>query len=87
MEAELGSSNMARTFQRMSVSGGSSGGGAAAVLNTDEDLAPVDVDLNLVESMLASYASQQGLPGPAGNLAGILGVRLPDADGGRGMAI
>jgi len=42
------------------------------------DLQPVDVDVNLVQSLLASYAGQQGLPGPASTLAGLLGIRLPD---------
>ena len=41
-------------------------------------LRPVDVDLNLVNSLLASYGEQAGLAGPAGNLAGLLGLRLPD---------
>ena len=39
---------------------------------------PVDLDLNLVENLLASYAGQQGLPGPASNLAGLMGISLPD---------
>ena len=43
-----------------------------------DDLQPVDLDVNLVESLLASYAGQQGLPGPAGNLAGLMGISLPD---------
>ena len=41
-------------------------------------LQPVDLDLNLVENLLASYAGQQGLPGPASNLAGLMGISLPD---------
>jgi hypothetical protein len=36
------------------------------------------VDINLVSSLLASYREQGGLPGPASNLAGLLGVKLPD---------
>ena len=38
----------------------------------------MDLDLNLVENLLASYAGQQGLPGPASNLAGLMGISLPD---------
>ena len=38
---------------------------------------PVDLDLNLVSSLLESYASQEGLPGPAGNLVGMLGLKMP----------
>lgn len=40
------------------------------------ELQLVDLDLNLVSNMLESFASQQGLPGPASNLAGMLGVPL-----------
>ena len=39
-------------------------------------LAPVDVDVNLLESLLASYAGEAGFPGPASTLAGMLGVSL-----------
>lgn len=45
--------------------------------DSDGDMAPVDVDLNLVESFLNSYSSQQGLPGPASNLLGLMGVKVP----------
>ena len=41
------------------------------------ELQPVDLDLNLVSNLLESFASQQGLPGPASNLTGMLGVKLP----------
>ena len=43
-----------------------------------DSLMPVDLDLNLVQNLLESYSSQQGLSGPASNLAGLLGLRLPD---------
>lgn len=46
----------------------------------EEELQPVDVDLNLVQNLLASYAGQHGLPGPVSNLAGLLGLRLPDEE-------
>ncbi|KAK7366876.1 hypothetical protein VNO80_08879 [Phaseolus coccineus] len=45
--------------------------------NMDEDFSPVDVDVNLVKSFLDSFSSQQGLPGPASNLLGLMGVQLP----------
>lgn len=44
----------------------------------DEDLRPVDIDVNLVQSLLDSFSSQQGLPGPASNLLGLMGFQLPD---------
>ena len=43
-----------------------------------EDLPPLDLDTNLVRNLLQSYTAQQGLAGPAGNLAGLLGLNLPD---------
>lgn len=50
----------------------------------DEDFSPVDVDVNLVKSFLDSFSSQQGLPGPASNLLGLMGVQLPqDAKKGK----
>jgi hypothetical protein len=42
----------------------------------DED-APVDVQLNLVKNVLESFKSQQGLPGPVGNILSQFGVVLP----------
>lgn len=48
--------------------------------HTDEDLTPVDVDLNLVQSFLDSFASQKGLPGPASNLLGLMGLNVPADD-------
>lgn len=43
-------------------------------------LQPLDIDANLIASLLASYKEQGGLPGPASTLAGLLGVRLPDPE-------
>lgn len=43
----------------------------------DEDFAPINVDMNLVQNLLESYSSQQGLAGPAGNILGQMGVHLP----------
>ncbi|KAI9477077.1 SGT1 protein-domain-containing protein [Zychaea mexicana] len=47
---------------------------------TDDVDAPVDVSLNLVKNILESYKSQQGLPGPAGNILGQFGIVLPADD-------
>lgn len=49
----------------------------AGAEDSDEELAPVDVDLNLMQSFLDSFSSQQGLPGPASNLLGLMGVKVP----------
>lgn len=50
----------------------------------DDDFTPVDVDFNLVQSLLDSFSSQQGLPGPASNLLGLMGKQLPQDDPGKG---
>ncbi|KAJ3091769.1 hypothetical protein HK102_013475 [Quaeritorhiza haematococci] len=44
---------------------------------SDSRLRPVDINVNLVKNLLESFAAQEGLPGPASNLLGALGVRLP----------
>ncbi|KAG6541434.1 hypothetical protein Mapa_017213 [Marchantia paleacea] len=44
----------------------------------DDENDLVDVDANLVESLLRSFMFQQGMPGPATNLLGAMGVDLPD---------
>jgi len=43
-----------------------------------DELAPVDVDFNLVSNLLESYSSQAGRAGPATNILHSLGLRLPD---------
>lgn len=57
--------------------------GTSNVDDEMEELTPVDVDFNLVKNFLESYSSQEGLSGPASNLLGLMGVRLPD-DVGKG---
>ncbi|KAL2504499.1 Protein SGT1-like protein [Abeliophyllum distichum] len=47
------------------------------------EFTPVDVDINLVQNFLDSFSSQQGLPGPASNLLGLMGLKLPE-DSGKG---
>ncbi|KAL2620532.1 hypothetical protein R1flu_000737 [Riccia fluitans] len=44
----------------------------------DDENDLVDVDANLVESLLRSYMFQEGMPGPATNLLGAMGIDLPD---------
>ena len=86
MEAELSSSNLAQSFARpaaapepgLSKPTAAAGSGPADEQGVQDSLAPVDLDLNLVQNLLESYASQQGMPGPASNIAGLLGLSLPD---------
>ena len=40
-------------------------------------LQPINLDVNLVKNLMKSVGFQEGLSGPASNLAGLLGLRLP----------
>ncbi|KAL0939441.1 ecdysoneless-like protein [Colletotrichum truncatum] len=43
----------------------------------------VDIDYNLAKNLLESFKGQAGLPGPAGNILGMMGLQLPrDEDNG-----
>ncbi|XP_010791715.1 protein ecdysoneless homolog [Notothenia coriiceps] len=44
---------------------------------TEEEIQPLDVDLNLVANLLESLSCQAGLAGPASNLLQSLGIHLP----------
>ncbi|CAK0783621.1 hypothetical protein CVIRNUC_006820 [Coccomyxa viridis] len=79
MEAELSSSKIGTTFAKAEQPHtGGTGSSTQEQGQEASSLQPVDLDLNLVENLLASYAGQQGLPGPASNLAGLMGISLPD---------
>ena len=48
--------------------------------DSDED-GEVNIDYNLAKNLLESFKSQGGMSGPAGNILGSMGIRLPrDAD-------
>ncbi|KAG8373445.1 hypothetical protein BUALT_Bualt11G0025000 [Buddleja alternifolia] len=57
--------------------------GTSSVNEEMNEFTPVDVDLNLVKNFLDSYSSQEGLSGPASNLLGLMGLKLPE-DAGKG---
>ncbi|XP_031109244.1 protein ecdysoneless homolog [Ipomoea triloba] len=59
-------------------------GTSAGAEGMEEELAPVDVDFNLVKSLLDSFSSQQGNAGPASNLLGLLGLNLPQDANSKG---
>ena len=44
---------------------------------TEEEIQPLDIDLNLVTNLLESLSCQAGLAGPASNLLQSLGIHLP----------
>ncbi|CAO2163186.1 unnamed protein product [Urochloa humidicola] len=75
LNKELSSTTLEKSFARAPHTGTNDEGPSNAA-PTDGEMTPVDVDLNLVESILNSYSSQQGLPGPASNLLGLMGVKL-----------
>ena len=90
MASELGSSTVAQSFQRRAGDatrqageggGGQAGeGGGAGPAGEGEgegELQPVDLDLNLVASLMESYSAQGGRAGPASSIAGMLGLPLP----------
>lgn len=49
----------------------------AAAAGNDANYRPVDVDLTALKNILESYSSQEGLPGPAGNLLSAMGISVP----------
>ncbi|GMH33379.1 hypothetical protein BSKO_01213 [Bryopsis sp. KO-2023] len=50
---------------------------SSAAEDTNDGLTPVDVNINLVRGLLESYSSQNGMAGPAGNLLGMMDMKLP----------
>lgn len=66
------------TKSKSSQSSSEPGGGREDIASS---IGPVDLDLNLVQNLLASHSAQGGVAGPASNLLASLGVTLPaDAD-------
>jgi len=81
MERELRGTTLAKTFERVpSAAQGAGAEGSSGKrdkqeeegedMDEDEDLPPVDVNLNLVRHLLESVAAQGSLPGPASNMLG-----------------
>ncbi|KAI4330193.1 hypothetical protein MLD38_028495 [Melastoma candidum] len=83
LDQELKSSTLSRSFVRANdqpsskPNEGNEDGTTTTAQEKDEDFSPVDVDVNLVKSFLESFTSQEGLPGPASNLLGLMGLQLP----------
>ncbi|XP_077786626.1 protein ecdysoneless homolog isoform X2 [Podarcis muralis] len=87
MDSELASTNIGKSFtSRPKVVGSGKGSSSQDpdsdfednIGSEDTDLAPVDIDLNLVTNLLESYNAQAGLAGPASNLLQSMGVHLPE---------
>ncbi|XP_051117160.1 protein ecdysoneless homolog isoform X2 [Andrographis paniculata] len=76
LSRELKDTTLSKTFVRTNDQPPKNNGNAGASDGMDE-LGPVDIDFNLVKNFLDSYSSQEGQSGPASNLLGLMGLRLP----------
>ena len=79
MDAELQQSQKADDFEMRAAAPKPAAAAAAAGASDGGAERAVDLDFNLVKQLLDSYDSQKGLPGPASNLLGSMGLALPDA--------
>ncbi|KAL5988460.1 hypothetical protein ACLOJK_036225 [Asimina triloba] len=77
LKEQLKDTTLKKSFIRANEQPAGTGTANASKEDMDEDFSPVDVDMNLVKSLLDSFSSQQGLPGPASNLLGLMGLQLP----------
>uniref|UniRef100_A0A8C9XF48 Ecdysoneless homolog (Drosophila) n=1 Tax=Sander lucioperca TaxID=283035 RepID=A0A8C9XF48_SANLU len=88
MDQELMSTNIGQSFNLTNNKAGLNNGsphpsatdglpGHGGAEETEEEIQPLDVDLNLVTNLLESLSCQAGLAGPASNLLQSLGIHLP----------
>ncbi|XP_059215173.1 protein ecdysoneless homolog [Centropristis striata] len=89
MDQELMSTNIGQSFNVTNYNKAKSDNGSphpaatdgllghGGVEETEEEIQPLDVDLNLVTNLLESLSCQAGLAGPASNLLQSLGIHLP----------
>uniref|UniRef100_A0A3B5R137 Ecdysoneless homolog (Drosophila) n=1 Tax=Xiphophorus maculatus TaxID=8083 RepID=A0A3B5R137_XIPMA len=73
MDQELQSTNVGKSFSQTVNASFYEGG----VDEAEEEIQPLDIDVNLVANLLESLSSQSGLAGPASNLLQSLGIQLP----------
>ncbi|XP_009074863.1 PREDICTED: protein SGT1-like, partial [Acanthisitta chloris] len=83
MDQELAQTNVGKSFTTQkkgasSVNGATPRGAVPDSGAADTELAPVDVDMNLVANLLESYSAQAGLAGPTSNILQSMGVYLPE---------
>ncbi|NXB11700.1 ECD protein, partial [Cnemophilus loriae] len=82
MDRELAQTNVGKSFTTQkraasSVEAATSESAGPDSGAEDAELAPVDVDMNLVANLLESYSAQAGLAGPTSNILQSMGVYLP----------
>uniref|UniRef100_A0A8C7TJQ3 Ecdysoneless homolog (Drosophila) n=1 Tax=Oncorhynchus mykiss TaxID=8022 RepID=A0A8C7TJQ3_ONCMY len=76
MDHELMGTNIGQSFNQQDTS--KAGPGQEDLLGeVEEEIQPLNIDLNLVSNLLESLSSQAGLAGPASNLLHSLGIHLP----------
>lgn len=78
LQHELQQSSLAKSFNTADVKDESAKAIGQPQPKGDDDDGVVDVDINLVTSLLQSYMNQEGMPGPASNLLGAMGIKLVD---------
>ncbi|XP_048166751.1 protein ecdysoneless homolog [Corvus hawaiiensis] len=83
MDRELAQTNVGKSFTTKkrgarSVEAATSESAGPDSGTEDAELAPVDVDMNLVANLLESYSAQAGLAGPTSNILQSMGVYLPE---------
>ncbi|KXH64499.1 hypothetical protein CSAL01_05847 [Colletotrichum salicis] len=65
---------------------GQAGSGHETSNDEEEADDEVDIDYNLAKNLLESFKGQGGMPGPAGNILGMMGLQLPrDEDDSSGQ--
>ncbi|CAF1706921.1 hypothetical protein Bca4012_005390 [Brassica carinata] len=81
MNEELKNSTLDKSFEHVNQHSSKQNGESSKTTeekeDDDDEFTPIDADFNLVKNLLESYSSQQGLPGPASNLLGLMGLQLP----------
>ncbi|XP_008319832.1 protein ecdysoneless homolog [Cynoglossus semilaevis] len=85
MDQELMDTNVGKSFSNHNKAASVHAPGSDALPGEggeEEEIQPLDVDLNLISNLLESLSCQEGLAGPASNLLQSLGLHLPpNSDG------
>ncbi|KAM9804364.1 protein ecdysoneless homolog [Neosynchiropus ocellatus] len=77
MDEELMSTNIGQSFSQTADKKGPEKVPDQRSGDAEEEIQPLDLDLNLVTNLLESLSCQAGLAGPASNLLHSLGIHLP----------
>uniref|UniRef100_A0A1B6D498 Uncharacterized protein n=1 Tax=Clastoptera arizonana TaxID=38151 RepID=A0A1B6D498_9HEMI len=72
MDKELSSTTMGKSFEKVKKKG------MEDSFSDIESFEPVDIDMNALKNILASYQAQMGGAGPASNMLGPMGLKLDE---------